>query len=843
MTVNVAERERPPGAEGFLAAQAECPPVDQLAAYGRGELPRAALAAVETHLCDCGPCFERVAERAALVPLAPQIPGYVIVGELGRGRFGVVYKAWTTAAPRRIVALKILTALGDMEASRFEREIAVLQRIESPGIVRCLESGTAAGSRYFVMEYVEGTHFDEYAARPELTLNDKLELLEHVCRAVADAHSRGVVHRDLKPRNILVEAQGRPRILDFGICSVHSEDWTSRALHTITQAGDVIGTLKYMSPEQAWGGVGGTIGPGTDLWALGIILHDIVTGGAYPYSLESTPDRPAPEALLERIRRELPRLPRLESLPRGRDLEVLLERCLAYEVSQRIPSAAALADDLGRYRRGERIVTRPPGIVERVRRLAVGAATRSRWPFTVALTAGTVAFVWLATAFFDVGWYVSPASGPNAAGRASAADAIAVVGVADTTTSAVIEYAQRSGLAGVTADATTWRGVHGRLMEKLAGARPLAVVWDYYFRSPRANDDELVKGILALEEVGTPVVLASLGYDERGRPDISPNLVESLGHRLRHGTITGRDMVRRPGEFVLAVGRNEGAAIPSLSLSTLAALLQPQARLDIEGMESRGHLSLLYEAQPGAYLRVRDRVELTKMFHSDLDHAPVRKGDRLACVTYPLRRPEFWEQRTVAYEALLNAEASEIPALVGGRILLFGDLRQSPVGARPDRHTVKVDGQTLANVPGVYLVADSLAGTLSGPFIRSARPLSPTTMVGLTLIAGAAVLAPIRLARHRFFASPAGRRAVCLGLAGAALAAFTVMAGSRNVVNVYAGMIGMSAAAPMIGAFWVEFARNRHWMLERSRAEAMALDGWAAGTITLAPRRSKSPSA
>ena len=171
----------------------------------------------------------------------------------------MVYKAWWLRGKPRIVALKVLTSAGGMEKSRFDREIAVLRRIDSPWIVKCLDSGTIGEATYFIMDFVEGVHLDEYLRSCGGDLEGKLAVFQLVCRAVADAHAAGVAHRDLKPRNILVDAEGQPHILDFGICAVDPADWSSWARDTITQPGDIIGTLRYMSPEQAWGGVAGPI--------------------------------------------------------------------------------------------------------------------------------------------------------------------------------------------------------------------------------------------------------------------------------------------------------------------------------------------------------------------------------------------------------------------------------------------------------------------------------------------------------------------------------------------------------------------------------------------------------
>ena len=296
-----------------MRRESDCPDRATLTAYARNTHGIGAVTTVERHLARCGSCLEQVVGLGKQ-SLVPGIPECHVIREIGRGRFGVVYKAWRLGAEPRIVALKVLSCPGDMEKNRFDREIAVLKRLDSPRIVKCLDSGVTDDAVYYVMDFVEGVHLDDYLESSDLDLNGKLAIFERVCGAVADAHSMRVVHRDLKPRNILIDKDGQPHILDFGICSVDTPDWSSWARCNITQYGDVIGTLRYMSPEQAWGGAAGPIDARSDIWSLGIMLYDIVTDGDYPYSLERTADKPIHEALLDRIRNELPRLPQLDAV-------------------------------------------------------------------------------------------------------------------------------------------------------------------------------------------------------------------------------------------------------------------------------------------------------------------------------------------------------------------------------------------------------------------------------------------------------------------------------------------------------------------------------------------------
>ena len=431
-----------------MSAETGCPQPAALLAYSKDGLTPVETSAVEQHLSTCQTCLSRYLELAPPRAVV-NIPDCHVVKEIGRGRFGVVYKAWWTKQEPRLVALKVLNQVNPPEERRFEREIAVLRKITAPGVVRCLDSGQVEGTRYFVMDLVAGLHLDEYFESCT-ELSEKLAVFRRVCAVVAEAHALGVVHRDLKPKNILVTPDGQPHILDFGICAIESEDWSSWDPQTITHVGDVIGTLKYMSPEQAWGGVSGPVQEQSDIWSLGVILYEIVTDGGYPYSIRSTRDCPAPEALLARIRKELPQLPRLEHLERGRELEILLERCLAWEPRHRIDSAHKLAEDVERYAAGLRIKTKPLSLLHRMNRIAVGVAARSRWTFFalfILLAAGTL---WGTVRFCGVGWYQTGFPFQGQAGAESALplgqvrERILVGGLSDETAEQVAQYARRT---------------------------------------------------------------------------------------------------------------------------------------------------------------------------------------------------------------------------------------------------------------------------------------------------------------------------------------------------------------------------------------------------------------
>ena len=279
-------------------------------------------------------------------------PGYEVVGELGRGAMGVVYKARQVALGRT-VALKVLrggdAADADREA-RFHREAALAGRLHHPNIAQVFAYGLHGGRAFIVMEFVEGRTLAHAADRPR-PANEAARQVETLATAVQFAHSNGVVHRDLKPANVLVARDGQLKIVDFGLAK-ELDDASSRTL-----SGAILGTPAYMAPEQA-GGRAPVVGPATDVWALGAILYDLLTGRP-PFHGAS------PMATLQQVLTTQPPPPSRTQPDLPRDLETICLKCLEKDPARRYASAAALADDLRRFQAGESIRARPVRAHER----------------------------------------------------------------------------------------------------------------------------------------------------------------------------------------------------------------------------------------------------------------------------------------------------------------------------------------------------------------------------------------------------------------------------------------------------------------------------------------------
>ena len=278
----------------------------------------------------------------------PSLPGYDIVGELGRGGMGVVYKAWHVPT-KRFVALKmILTGAEATETvrKRFRVESEAAARLAHPNIIEIYEVGEFEGYPFFSLEFCGGgTLAKKLSGNPMLPQSAAL-IVEKLARAVAAAHAEQIIHRDLKPANILLSSEGEPKIGDFGLAKrLDAED-----LHTRT--GAVMGTPSYMPPEQAVGGRV-PIGPAADIYALGAILYECLTGRP-PFKSATAVDT------LEQVRRQEPVAPRLLNATVPAELDAICLKCLRKSPTKRYASAAEVADELRRYLSGEAIHTRPP---------------------------------------------------------------------------------------------------------------------------------------------------------------------------------------------------------------------------------------------------------------------------------------------------------------------------------------------------------------------------------------------------------------------------------------------------------------------------------------------------
>jgi serine/threonine protein kinase/Tfp pilus assembly protein PilF len=308
---------------------------------------------------------------------------YELLEEVGRGGQGVVFRAWQKSL-NRTVAVKII-GIGQLTTNanlkRLRREAEAAAKLNHPGIVPVYEVGERDGTYYFSMRFVEGDCLDEVVSRGSISVQQAADLIAKVARTVHYAHEHGILHRDIKPGNILLDAEGEPHLTDFGLARLVEQG------STVTGSLEVMGTPSYMAPEQAVGN-NAAVGSATDVYGLGAVLYELLTGHP-PFAGGTT---------YETIRLLLdsePRQPRLLNRKIDRDLSAVCLKCLEKNPRHRYSSALALAEDLERWLRHEPIRAKRSGFFTRaqkwVQRNRIIAALML---LSVILAAGLSQMIW-----------------------------------------------------------------------------------------------------------------------------------------------------------------------------------------------------------------------------------------------------------------------------------------------------------------------------------------------------------------------------------------------------------------------------------------------------------------
>jgi hypothetical protein len=385
-------------AEENAGQQFRCPGCEQLATVSRldaascpddlATVPPAAVSSTPETVSAC--VMPVPGDVTAAVPPSPSapathtsagsdhVPGYEVLGELGRGGMGVVYKAWQVGL-NRPCALKMILAgdhAGEDDLARFRTEAEAIARLQHPNIVAVFEVGQHGGKPFFSLEFCAGGSLDRKLAGTPIDPREAARLVQTLAQAMQAAHQANVIHRDLKPANVLLTADGTPKITDFGLAK--KLDQSSQ-----TQTGVTMGPPSYMAPEQAEGKK--TVGPPADIYALGAILYEMLTGRP-PFKAATSFDT------LMQVVSEEPVPPRQLNAKVPDDLETIVLKCLLKDPGKRYCSAQELADDLGRFLAGEPILARPVGRLERagkwVRRNPIVAALTAAVAVALLLGAG-----------------------------------------------------------------------------------------------------------------------------------------------------------------------------------------------------------------------------------------------------------------------------------------------------------------------------------------------------------------------------------------------------------------------------------------------------------------------
>ncbi len=311
----------------------------------------------------------------------PEIDGYDVIDVVGRGGMGMVYEAYQQSTGRRVAIKFMLERAAASEAARrrFEREVELIARFQHPNIISVIDSGVHNSRLYYVMEFVTGSPLDQAMEPGHQDVRGSLELLKRIAEAVEYAHQRGVLHRDLKPSNILLDDRGEPRLVDFGLAKAFDTRRDAQQRLSISQPGQLIGTLAYMPPEQARGQIE-RISVRTDVYALGAIGYEMVTG-RLPCLVDDALD-----AVLVRITTQDAKAPSSVRKGVAKDVDAILLKALEKAPELRYAGAGEFAADIDRFLRDRPVEARRIGSVERSARWV----RRNKRVTLVALTAAAI---------------------------------------------------------------------------------------------------------------------------------------------------------------------------------------------------------------------------------------------------------------------------------------------------------------------------------------------------------------------------------------------------------------------------------------------------------------------
>lgn len=393
-------------------------------------------------------------------PLIPAgaIAGYEIHREIHRGGQGVVYQG-VQKSTGRVVAIKVLREgpfVGEANRLRFEREVSILAELDHRHIIGIIDRGTAAGSHFLVMDYIDGLPLDRYAREHHLDLPARLRLFASVCDAVNAAHLRGVIHRDLKPGNILVDQSGEPRILDFGLAKRTDFDDVQGAM--ATETGQFLGSLPWASPEQVRGRHG-EVDIRSDVYSLGVVLYQLVTN-AFPYSTVGDLKQ-----VLANICNAEPVSPRSLCVDVDDDLQTIMLKSLNKDADRRYQSVGEMARDVRHY------LNREPIDARRDSGWYVLRKTISRYRLQAGIAAASFAIlVAFAAAMSAMYGRTAAAEREQRAQRARAEAAAAAATTQAAIAAAVNEFLNVDLLGAAAPSSEAGRGIDTRMRDVLDAA-------------------------------------------------------------------------------------------------------------------------------------------------------------------------------------------------------------------------------------------------------------------------------------------------------------------------------------------------------------------------------------
>ncbi len=732
---------------------------------------------------------------ALLLPLSNatlhvKLGKYLLKREIAVGGMGTVFEA-IQEQPRRSVAIKLMRGGLQSPAAlrRFEFESQLLARMRHPGIASVFDAGTHrlgdVDVPYYVMEYIPGAQsITEYADSHKLSIRERLELFAEICDAVHYAHQRGIIHRDIKPGNILIDGEGRPKVIDFGVARALDSDLAPATLQT--EPGRVVGTLQYMSPEQIAADPH-DLDARTDVYALGVVLYELLCG-RLPYDVNPANLSDAARV----IREEPPTKPRTVRPELSDDIETVVLNAMHKERGRRYQSAELLANDIRHVLRGEPIdAQRDHTITVLIRRVRkqIGA-------HRVLATVGALLTALVVAEFFGLfldrftpvnRWfetYLTTRLQPGSVPFADQLPHVRLVIMREAT-----DYSALAAEAGLTSfdphNPKSMRAMHGELMKRLTESGAKVVAFDLMFAQDDSAidyDNAFVQGVDALNGAGIPVITGVQLWkvDDAGFPR---GASRTIAGATRWGTTTAGLTPDAPWHVLAVVRAGLSQALPSFALAAVAAFAQPDSVPSYQLDAGLDRVNIVYARREASLTRSlnplplgsHDVVELTTVqtHPEDIPAHGITKGDYSGAYIIHMPAQKVLEASSFDYEQVWRAKPLDLHRWFQDKLILIGDERRDGPNPYPDgrafngfhAQAVAIENM-LANAAirrprfvsfaGVYVfgqyVLDAIGAALGGT-IALATLGSSAIWRRLSLVLGTILLLTVSVVAYRGFSN------------------------------------------------------------------------------------------
>ncbi len=703
-------------------------------------------------------------------------PGYSKAEELSRGNQGIVYRAIQDGTHRK-VAIKLPLYAGRMsevKRRRFFREIELIALISHPNIVQIFHSGvTSDGAPFYVMDFVDGVPLDQYVREKNLSIEHLLELMRDICLAMDHAHQQSVVHRDLKPSNILVEPDGKPTIVDFGLAKLFEADREALLAmkdDAITGKQDVIGTMRYMSPEHARG-TPEKIEPRSDVYSLGVILYELLTGQLpYPEVAKTGDVLKYMDEFLRHVIETPAELPRKKwesgsgigsrtadgsratKCPIDLELETIVLRALAKEPERRYQSAEEMAADIGRYLAGEPIEARADSVAYKL--IVRTKRQIRRHPFGIQLLLTLIVALLGSQVLAPLVYVWTPAYKAFATLVRTNLEPIKSMPFGDRFEKVrVIALKPESDLCSLaekletrfdvnSGNSKSKRQLFGALMQRLAISDCSVVVFDFRFSTDSVFDDELLDGVLALRSRGIPVVVMTPWA-------LGKNAVPPISHVIASEVLYGGAAMHPglPWIYVMAAQRGGGEVYPSLATAALAALEHTDVRghvlYDLILRPEKQVVELGYLEQDAHRVFERRRVESTQLRvtsiseeeSTQLSNTGILKGDLTADYILHMPSDDVLDKSTTEIGEFFELDESAVINSFRDKVVVVGSTREE------DNDLHEYDKKLIA---GCYANAAAIDSAIRRTSINLPTGVGAVVIPLFAAIAGSAIALLLR---------------------------------------------------------------------------------------------------